>query len=97
MNGFGLQKMTRTERTDAHSEVLFERYFKLGEVQKMLSVSRSTVWRWHAERGLKVVTVGAVTRIRESDLEEFLARHESSSLLRPDAEASACAHAFPTR
>ena len=41
----------------------------------MLGVSRSTVWRWTAEQGLKVVRVGNVTRIRESDLEAFLKRH----------------------
>lgn len=55
-----------------------ERFLTLGDVQKMFSVSRSTVWRWHAERGLKVVTIGAVTRIRESDLQAFLSRHESN-------------------
>lgn len=43
----------------------------------MLGVSRTTIWRWQAERGLKVVTIGGVTRIRESDLQTFLKRHES--------------------
>lgn len=47
----------------------------------MLGVSRSTVWRWHAERGLRIVTVGAVTRIRASDLETFLKRHESNPIV----------------
>lgn len=60
-----------------------ERFLTLGDVQKMLGVSRSTVWRWHAERGLRVVSVGAVTRVRESDLQAFLKRHESSSLADP--------------
>jgi len=54
-----------------------ERFYKLGEVQAMFGVSRSTVWRWHAERGLKVVSIGNVTRIRESDLQAFLSRHET--------------------
>ena len=52
-----------------------ERFLKLKEVQDRLGVSRSTVWRWHTERGLRVVVVGAVTRIRESDLMDFLNRH----------------------
>jgi excisionase family DNA binding protein len=52
-----------------------ERFLKLQEVQALLGVSRSTVWRWHAERGLRVVTIGGVVRIRESDLREFLERH----------------------
>lgn len=52
-----------------------ERFLKLKEVQNRLGVSRTTVWRWHVERGLRVVCIGAVTRIRESDLLDFLNRH----------------------
>ena len=55
-----------------------EHFYRLGEVQEMLGVSRSTLWRWTAENGLKVVRVGSVTRIRESDLQAFLKRHESA-------------------
>jgi excisionase family DNA binding protein len=62
-----------------------DRFLKLKEVQEMIGVSRSTVWRWHAERGLRVVTIGGVTRIRESDLQAFLSRHESKP--QPDAGA----------
>lgn len=54
-----------------------DRFFTLKEVQQMLSVSRSTLWRWCSERGLKVVRVGDVTRIRECDLQAFLKRHEA--------------------
>jgi len=54
-----------------------DRFLKLAEVQAMLGVSRSTVWRWTVERGLKVVSIGNVTRIRESDLNVFLQRHET--------------------
>lgn len=56
-----------------------DRFLKLGEVAQMFDVSRSTVWRWSAERGLKVVTIGGVTRVRESDLQTFLARHETNA------------------
>jgi len=56
-----------------------ERFLKLSEVQAMLGVSRSTVWRWTAENGLKVVRVGNVTRIRETDLQAFLKRHETEA------------------
>lgn len=55
-----------------------DRFLKLGEVGQMFGVSRSTVWRWHAERGLKVVTIGGVTRVRERDLQAFLERHETN-------------------
>jgi excisionase family DNA binding protein len=57
-----------------------ERFYKFGEVQKMMAVSRSTLWRWTAEHGLKVVRIGSVARIRESDLQAFLSRHEMSGL-----------------
>ena len=56
-----------------------ERFLKLSEVRQRLGVSRSTVWRWTNEQGLKVVRVGGVTRIRESDLQAFLKRHETES------------------
>lgn len=55
-----------------------ERFLRLSEVQRLLGVSRSTVWRWQAERGLKVVRVGDVVRVRETDLQAFLQRHETS-------------------
>jgi excisionase family DNA binding protein len=66
-----------------------ERFLKLAEVQQMFGVSRSTVWRWHAERGLKVVTIGGVTRIRETDLQAFLSRHESDGVKANAAQANA--------
>ena len=56
-----------------------ERFLTLSEVRAMLNVSRATLWRWTAENGLKVVRVGSVTRIRESDLQAFLKRHETGS------------------
>ena len=52
-----------------------DRFLKLKEVQSRFGISRSTVWRWHVERGLRVVSVGGVTRIRESDLQKFVERH----------------------
>ncbi len=55
-----------------------DRFLRLKEVQELLGVSRSTLWRWHAERGLKVVRVGDVVRVRESDLQAFLSRHEAA-------------------
>jgi excisionase family DNA binding protein len=55
--------------------IVQDRFLRLKEVQKRLDVSRSTVWRWHAERGLRVVSVGGVVRIRERDLQEFLDKH----------------------
>src|SRR3974390_3284858 len=53
-----------------------ERFLKLSEVRQVLGVSRATVWRWINERGLRVVKVGGVSRVRASDLQEFLKRYE---------------------
>lgn len=60
------------------------RFLKLKEVQDLLGVSRTTLWRWQAEHGLKVVRVGDVVRVRDSDLQAFLKRHETARV--PGAE-----------
>ena len=85
MNGFVLQNEQGKERTEVNTQSLNDRFLKLKEVQDLLGVSRSTLWRWQAEHGLKVVRVGDVVRVRESDLEAFLRRHETNPL--PDAVA----------
>ncbi len=54
-----------------------ERFLTFGEVRRLLGVSRATLWRWTTERGLKTVRVGNVARVRASDLDAFLKRHES--------------------
>ena len=97
MTGFDLQKHGETQGTDLNPPSLKDRFLKLKDVQNLLGVSRSTVWRWHAERGLKVVTVGAVTRIRESDLQAFLERHESNPLAEPAAQSGECVNLSPAR
>jgi len=66
-----------------------DRFLTLKQVQEMLAVSRSTVWRWQTEHGLKVVTIGGVTRIREGDLQAFLSRHESDGVKANAAQANA--------
>lgn len=60
-----------------------ERFLTLSEVRQVLGVSRATVWRWTTERGLKVVKVGSVARVRESDLQAFLKQHESTESVDP--------------
>jgi excisionase family DNA binding protein len=54
-----------------------ERFLSFGAVRQLLGVSRATLWRWETERGLKVVRIGSVARVRESDLQAFIERHES--------------------
>jgi len=74
-----------------------DRFFTLAEVRQKLGVSRSTLWRWIAERGLLAVRIGGVTRIRERDLEAFLARHESNPQAEPVARGGDCVHGPPAR
>ena len=56
-----------------------DRFLRVSDVAEMLGVSRSTIWRWQTERGLKTVSIGGVTRIRESDLDVFLKHHETNN------------------
>lgn len=53
---------------------------RLQEVQELFQVSRTTVWRWHTERGLKVVRIGGSIRIRQKDLDAFVLRHIEKDL-----------------
>jgi excisionase family DNA binding protein len=49
-----------------------EEFYTLGEVIKILKVSRTTLWRWRNERGLRMVRIHGVVRVRKSDLRSFL-------------------------
>ena len=51
-----------------------EKFYTLSEVAKLLSVSRTTVYRWR-QRGLGVVRIHGVVRIGELSLQQFIARH----------------------
>jgi excisionase family DNA binding protein len=62
------------------------RFLTLSQIRAMLNVRRATVWRWENEHGLKVMRVGGVVRVRESDLHAFLERHSNGAPA--DSEAS---------
>lgn len=51
-----------------------ERLFTLAQIQAAGGFSRSTLYRLRHGGGLRVVTVGGVTRVRESDWQRFLDR-----------------------
>ena len=53
-----------------------EKFYRVGEIEKMLSVSKSTLKRWIKAKKIKAVKFGADVegnpwRISESALEEF--------------------------
>ena len=53
-----------------------EKFYTLGEVAKLLNVSRTTVYRWRL-RGLGVVRISGVVRIGEPSLRQFIAHHHT--------------------
>jgi excisionase family DNA binding protein len=55
-----------------------DRFLTLREVREIFALSRSTIWRWTAEHGLKVTRIGSIVRIKESDLQAFLKKHETN-------------------
>jgi predicted DNA-binding transcriptional regulator AlpA len=57
-----------------------ERLFTLAQIQAAGGFSRSTLYRLRHGGGLRVVSVGGVTRVRESDWLRFLDRHATATL-----------------
>ena len=61
--------MQTDDKTDGGGS---EEFYTLAEVIKILKVSRTTLWRWRNERGLRMVRIHGVIRVRKSDLNIFL-------------------------
>ena len=60
-----------------------EKLLTLQDVATAGQVSRWTVWRWHTAEGLRVVKIGGVARVRESDWAAFVARHVEAGGVNP--------------
>ena len=60
-------------------QTIADRLLTLKEVREHCRIGRTTLWRWINERGLTTVDVGGIVRVRRSQLEEFLKRHESGT------------------
>jgi excisionase family DNA binding protein len=52
-----------------------DKWLTLAEVQQQTGGSRTTIHRWRTERGLRWVKIGGFVRVRQSDLDDFLAGH----------------------
>ena len=61
--------MNTDDQTDGGGS---DEFYTLGEVTKILKVSRTTLWRWRNERGLRMVRIHGVIRVRKFDLNSFL-------------------------
>lgn len=79
--------LTYTELVEAFRDILIEENLKKKllsqenttdvllteeQVQKMLDVSHSTLWRWHNDEYLVPVSIGRKKRYRKSDIERIL-------------------------
>ena len=48
-----------------------DRLLTFKEIEVRFGISRTTVWRWRTERGLKFIRIGGIRRVREGDLQRF--------------------------
>ncbi len=55
-----------------------ERLYTLQQIQQAGGFSRSTLYRLRHGGGLRTITVGGVTRVRESDWQRFLERNATT-------------------
>lgn len=70
------EAITTTQQTPTSQP---ERLFTLAQIQQAGGFSRSTLYRLRHGGGLRVVTVGGVTRVRESDWQQFLDRNATAA------------------
>jgi predicted DNA-binding transcriptional regulator AlpA len=61
-----------------HNEPRPERLYTLQQIQQAGGFSRSTLYRLRHGGGLRTITVGGVTRVRESDWQRFLERNATT-------------------
>ena len=54
-----------------------DKFLTMTDVGQRLQCSRTTVWRLVNERGLRVIRSGGLVRVRESDLDGWLAKHST--------------------
>jgi excisionase family DNA binding protein len=57
------------------TQTVAERFLTIKDVCTRLNVSRTTVWRFMNEHGLRAIRVGGIRRIREHDLVVWLEQH----------------------
>ena len=55
-----------------------EKLYTLAEIQAAGGFSRSTLYRLRHGGGLRTITVGGLTRVRESDWQRFIERHAAA-------------------
>lgn len=65
-------RLTRQELEKQVNDAKSETYLSRGEVVEMLSVDKSTLWRWAKRDYLKPIEVGGKRRYRMSDVKRIL-------------------------
>jgi hypothetical protein len=61
---------SKDPKTNAGADLL-----TLSDVRAGCRISRTTLWRWCNEQGLRTVSVLGIKRVLRRDLEAFLERH----------------------
>ena len=71
------RRLSARAKEDLSNMMTQDRYMTFKEVCDMLQICRTTLWHWTHDRGLKTVKIGNMARIKESELQKFLAKHET--------------------
>ena len=70
------QLQTTTTENQVQATQNTHEVMTLKQVRDYCQIKRTTLWEWENSRGLRTIAVGGIKRVRRSDLEEFLRRHE---------------------
>lgn len=65
-------RLTQQELTQQVTDINTESYLSREEVAQILSVDKSTLWRWNRDNNLVHIEVGGKRRYRMSDVKQIL-------------------------
>jgi predicted DNA-binding transcriptional regulator AlpA len=78
LTGDAIAQASPRVHAQEHNDPRPERLYTLQQIQQAGGFSRSTLYRLRHGGGLRTITVGGVTRVRESDWQRFLERNATT-------------------